>query len=177
MRVAAVDSISELSRPQRATSCPTVARCRARAVPQLPAPSTAARLLPDAITGHCSGSPGRVGWPAAASRLARALLRDGSGMLTGLHSGQERRSAADEGEGETIMRILHLGSLVAGGALVLGVATTPAFAQRNETAARYTAVAVDMNSPSPGLGAGQVNLVVNRWSDAEDETRLMDVLV
>lgn len=98
-------------------------------------------------------------------------------MLTGLHSGQERRSAADEGEGESIMRILHLGSLVAGGALVLGVATTPAFAQRNETAARYTAVAVDMNSPSPGLGAGQVNLVVNRWSDAEDETRLMDVLV
>lgn len=73
------------------------------------------------------------------------------------------------------MRTLHLASLIAGGALVLGLTVAPAVAQ--EEAARYVATFVDMNSPSPGLGSGQVTIVVNEWSDAEDEARLMGILL
>ena len=69
-------------------------------------------------------------------------------------------------------RILGLMTSMVGAALVLLLAPLAASPQIEDTPARFTAAAVDMNRGA----AGTLELIVNRWSSDADRDRLMTVM-
>ena len=69
-------------------------------------------------------------------------------------------------------RIFGLMTSMVGAALVLLLAPLAASPQIEDTPARFTAAAVDMNRGA----AGTVELIVNRWSSDADRDRLMAVM-
>lgn len=50
-------------------------------------------------------------------------------------------------------------------------------AQSEGPAARYSAVAVDMLSPSPGAGTTPLNIVINRWATEAERDQVMTLLM
>ena len=69
-------------------------------------------------------------------------------------------------------RIFGLMTSMVGAALVLLLAPLAASPQIEDTPARFTAAAVDMNRGA----AGTLELIVNRWSSDADRDRLMTVM-